>query len=295
MRIIKTHPLGPVLSVEVFPPKPDASPQQVRDAVARFGQLRPDFISVTYGAGGSTKGFTVDIADYIQNQQHIPALAHLTCVGESPATIDRVIQQMQARSLHSVLALRGDLPPGCDPNAHRPFMYAADLIAYLTDRYPDLEIGGAAYPEGHMDCPHLTDDLDHLKNKVDAGAQFLITQLFFNNDLFFRFLETARNHGISVPIFTGIMPVTGRRQIERILSLSRTSFPAKFRRILDRYDHNPAAMKEAGIAYATEQIIDLIASGVDGIHLYAMNKPELAEKIFGDIQSIRTCFQSPAT
>ena len=284
------------LSVEVFPPRKDSQPDTIFRTIQALGSLRPDFISVTYGAGGSTKGFTEEIADTITNRHRIPALAHLTCVGEEPPSIHRVISRLQERNVSSVLALRGDVPPGEDPvAATRHFPYAADLISFLRQHYPHLEIGAAAYPEGHMDCPSPAQDLDHLKAKVDSGVDFLITQLFFDNDRFYRFMEQVRNAGIHQPVLAGIMPVTSRRQIERILSLSRTAFPGKFQRILERYEDHPEALRQAGVAYATDQIIDLISSGTDGIHLYTMNKPALAEKIFGDIQHIRSCLNTSAT
>jgi methylenetetrahydrofolate reductase (NADPH) len=284
------------LSVEVFPPKRDSDPHTIYQTIAALGTLRPDFISVTYGAGGSTKGFTAEIADAIVNRQQIPALAHLTCVGENPESIANVIARLQASRVSSVLALRGDVPAGENQAAAtRHFPYAAQLITFLRRHYPHLEIGAAAYPEGHMDCPSPKQDLLHLKAKVDAGVDFLITQLFFDNDRFYRFMDAARNAGIQQPVLAGIMPVTSRRQIERILSLSRTAFPTKFQRILDRYENHPQALHQAGVAYATEQIIDLISSGTEGIHLYTMNKPALAEKIFGDIKHIRSCLQASAT
>ncbi len=296
MTILKQIQSRTCLSVEVFPPKRDSDPQTIYQTITALGALRPDFISVTYGAGGSTKGFTAEIADAIVNGLEIPALAHLTCVGESPDSIGKVIARLKKSGVCSVLALRGDVPEGHDPKAAtRHFPYAAQLIAFLRQHYPQLEIGAAAYPEGHMDCPSPKQDLVHLKAKVDAGVDFLITQLFFDNERFYRFMDAARKAGIEQPVLAGIMPVTSRRQIERILSLSRTAFPAKFQRILDRYEHHPQALRQAGEAYATEQIIDLISSGADGIHLYTMNKPALAEKIFGDIQHIRRCLQAAAT
>ncbi len=282
------------LSVEVFPPRPDSEPETIFRTIEELGTLRPDFISVTYGAGGSTKGFTEEIADVIVNRHGIPALAHLTCVGETPESIHPIIERLQSNNVQSVLALRGDVPAGQDPDrVIRHFPYAADLIDFLRHHYPDLEIGAAAYPEGHLECDCLETDLDHLKAKVDRGVDFLISQLFFDNERLYRFMDRMEARNIQTPLLAGILPVTGRRQIERILSLSRTAFPPKFQRILDRYDRHPQALREAGIAYATDQIIDLISSGVDGIHLYTMNKPEIARKIFGDIQHIRGYLQSP--
>ncbi len=284
-----------VFSVEVFPPKKEEPPELLLPAVKRFSKLKPDFISVTYGAGGSTKKGTQTICEAVIQNHRLPALAHLTCVFESPKSIDRIALSLKEKKVRSVLALRGDIPHGQDPKkATAHFSKAVQLISYLREHHAAFEIGAAAYPEGHLECESFQQDLYYLKKKVEAGVDFLITQLFFHNDHFYRFLEKARNMGIEVPILPGIMPVTSKKQVDRILSMSRTDFPPKFRRMLERYEHNPAALKEAGTAYATEQIIDLLSFGTDGIHLYAMNKPALAEKIFSDTASIRACLRESA-
>ncbi len=279
----------PVLSLEIFPPKKESPIEVIYETIQGLQDLRPDFISVTYGAGGSNTKRTVEIASLLKNKYGIEALAHLTCIASTKEQINLIITELEQQGIENILALRGDMPTDPDFEFPNPlhFRYAQDLTAYLKE-HSSVCIGGACYPEGHIEASSMEADIQFLAEKVAAGAEFLITQLFFDNELFYRFMELARDKGITVPISAGIMPVLNRKQIERITSLSGASLPKKFQRMLEKYEHNPEALKEAGIAYATEQIIDLLSWGVDGIHLYTMNKPEVARKIVGNISSIRS-------
>ncbi|SHI84519.1 5,10-methylenetetrahydrofolate reductase (NAD(P)) [Lutispora thermophila DSM 19022] len=278
----------PVISLEIFPPKPESPIDTVLETVDALSALRPDFMSVTYGAAGSTKGPTVQIADIIKNKYGIEALAHVTCINSTKYEIDGILHQLKKSNIENILALRGDKPKDeiYAARKHKEYEYASDLIAHIKS-LGNFCIGAACYPEIHLEAESREADLLNLKRKVDLGADFLITQLFLDNNFYYDFMEKISVMDISVPISVGIMPVINKKQIERITSLCGASIPAKFRRILDRYENNPEALKEAGIAYATEQIIDLLSSGVDGIHLYTMNKPEIAIKILGQISNIR--------
>lgn len=291
MKIKELYANKPVISLEIFPPKPESSIDTVLDTIDALSDLKPAFISVTYGAGGSSKAHTVKIADLIKNKYKIEALAHLTCVGSSTADIDAVLEQLRKSNIENIMALRGDLPEGLSPDIleHTEYKYAKDLIAYIK-RTEDFCVGGACYPEAHVECRDSVKDLKNLKLKVDSGADFLITQLFFDNNLFYDFMEKLDILGVDLPVSAGIMPVINKKQIERITGLCGATLPVKFRRILDKYGDNPAALKEAGTAYATEQIIDLLSSGADGIHLYTMNRPEVARKIISHISDIRSFF-----
>ena len=292
MKIKELFKNKPVISLEIFPPKPESPVDTIYKTIDGLYDLKPDYISVTYGAGGSSKSHTLKIADIIKNKYNIEALAHLTCINSAKEDVDNVLKELKSYGVENVLALRGDIPLDgeFDINAERDFTYAKDLVNYIKENN-DFCIAGACYPEVHIECTDSKEDLKHLKEKVDNGADFLITQLFFDNNLFYSFKEKADEIGINVPISAGIMPVINKKQIERITSLCGTSIPLKFRRILDKYEHNPEALKEAGIAYATEQIIDLLSYGIDGIHLYTMNKPEISRKIFNQIESIRSYFK----
>ncbi|HJA94411.1 MAG TPA: methylenetetrahydrofolate reductase [NAD(P)H] [Candidatus Eisenbergiella merdipullorum] len=274
----------PTLSFEVFPPKKEddfANAFSVMDALA---VLKPDFISVTYGAGGSKSKKTLEIASYIQNRLHIDALAHMTCVGSSREDIDAVASQMEQEGIRQVLALRGDRPATMSDEQFnsRAFAHASDLIAYLKAN-TSLHMAGACYPEKHFEAESFEEDLRHLKEKCEAGAEFLITQLFFDNDSFLRFRETAGKAGISVPICAGIMPITTAKQIGTTVSLSGSSVPKKMADMIAAYADNPADLRKAGIEYAAEQIRGLKAEGVDGIHIYTMNRPKVAAEIVGMI------------
>ena len=248
--------------------------------------IRPDFISVTFGAGGSqVNQSTREIASLIENQYHIPAMAHLTCVAAGKEDAERLLTELKEAGVENVLALRGDVNPDYPPKTD--FQYASELVAYIQKR-GGFGISAACYPEGHPESLDPVSDIRHLKEKVDAGAQHLISQLFFDNDDFFRFLERARIAGIDTPIEAGVMPVLSKSSILRMVSTCGASIPSKLTRILARYGDHPDALREAGIAYAIDQIADLIAGGVDGIHLYTMNNPDVAKQIAGSISSIRS-------
>lgn len=274
-----------VFSCEVFPPKKDAPIEEIYTTLDGLKDIRPDFISVTYGAGGSQVNQTTrEIASIIENRYHTPAMAHLTCVGAGKEDVDLLLEQLKADGVENILALRGDVNP--DMPAKTDFPYASDLVAYIRAN-SDFGVSAACYPEGHLESPDLVSDIRHLKAKVDAGAQHLVSQLFFDNEDFFRFLERCRIAGINVPIEAGIMPVLSQNSIRRMVSMCGASLPRKLTRILGRYGDHPEALKEAGIAYAIDQISDLIAGGVDGVHLYTMNNPAVARQIAGSISSIR--------
>lgn len=279
----------PLISFEIFPPKVNSPIDTIYKTIDDLNQLRPDFISVTYGAGGSTKDTTVDIASYVTEKYNLTALAHLTCLTSSKEEIDHILTTLDEKGIKNVLALRGDYPEDLNTLSSNKnnYKYAVDLIRYIKQQYADFCIGAACYPEKHMDAPNMKTDLKHLKNKVDSGVDFLITQLFFDNNLFYDFKDKTEKLGINVPIIAGILPVLNKNQIHRIVSLSGCSLPPKFVRILNRYEHSPEALKEAGIAYAIEQIIDLLSWGIEGIHIYTMNKPETTKKIMKDIANIR--------
>lgn len=266
----------PTLSFEVFPPKPGLPLEPTLDAVRQVAALRPDFISVTYGAGGHGAKGTVALASEVQNGARVTALAHLTCVGSTKADVAARLDELTANGIENVLALRGDLPTG--ETRTGDFKYAADLVSEIRAK-GGFCIGAACYPEGHIECPHREDDIAHLKEKVDRGVDFLTTQMFFDNSVLYSFLYRAMARGIEVPVIAGIMPVTHGKMIARACALSGATLPNRFRRIVDRYGDDPDAMKQAGIAYATEQIVDLLANGVRGIHVYTMNKPDVARAI----------------
>ena len=271
-----------VVSFEVFPPNTIYSLEDVYSSIDELAKLQPDFMSVTYGAGGATRGRTVEIASKIKNDNKIEALAHLTCLGAKANEIDDILEQLRKNNIENILALRGDKPKDGLPVEEGDFKYAQDLISYVKGRN-DFSIGGAYYPEGHQETNDLL-DLFNLKTKVDSGTDFLISQIFFDNESFYRFRDKVDKLQINV---AGIMPVANAKQIRKITSMCGCSIPEKFQKILNRYEDNPKALKEAGTAYATEQIIDLITSDIDGIHLYTMNKVDTAKKIMANIAHIR--------
>ena len=274
-----------VFSCEVFPPKRDMPVDSIYTTLDGLKDIRPDFISVTFGAGGSQVNQTThEIASIIQNRYHIPAMAHLTCVAAGRAEVDHLLAQLKGDGVENVLALRGDVNPDIPPKTD--FAHASDLVAYIHAR-GDFGVSAACYPEGHLESPDLVSDIRHLKEKVDAGAQHLVSQLFFDNEDFFRFLERARIAGINVPIEAGIMPVLSQNSIRRMVSMCGASMPRKLTRILAKYGDHPEALREAGIAYAIDQISDLVAAGVDGIHLYTMNNPAVARQISDSVSAIR--------
>lgn len=273
----------PSLSFEVFPPKTEDKYDSVEAAAAEIAKLQPAFMSVTYGAGGGTSQYTVDIASTLHNQYQVTALAHLTCVSSSREKVHAVLEELKVRKIENILALRGDIP--ADGRVATDYKYASELIHEIKNA-GDFCIGAACYPEGHVESVNKTADIAHLKEKVEAGCDFVTTQMFFDNNVLYNYLYRIREQGITVPVVAGIMPVTNGKQISRICQMSGTYLPARFKAILDRFGDNPAAMKQAGIAYATEQIIDLIANGVNGIHVYSMNKPEVAARIKESLSEI---------
>lgn len=283
----------PLLSFEIFPPKPDADVSVVYKTIDGLVDLNPDFISVTYGALGSTRGNTVEMASYIQQVHHKEALAHLTCIGADRAEVKRVLEALEQAGVQNVLALRGDLPTGYEASvnengqtAEKPYLFAKDLVADVR-QYTHLSVGAACYPEGHLSSPSPELDILYIKEKVDAGVDFLITQLFLDNELFYDHLNKLRRNGVNVPVIAGIMPVLNQKQIAKISELSGCRLPAKFKRMLERYEGDELALKQAGTAYAIEQIIDLYAWGVDGIHLYTMNRIDTTREIINSTHYIK--------
>lgn len=269
------------VSFEIFPPKADKNPDSVISTARKLACSKPDFMSITYGAGGSSRRNTVTVAAEIE-QCGIPALAHLTCVGSSSEDIHQVIQSLKEKQIHNVLALRGDLPDGIQTVPG--FAHASDLVSLL--RKEGFCVGGACYPEGHPESKNKIEDIENLKYKVEAGTEFLTTQMFFDNDMLYSFLYRLQSAGIQVPVIAGIMPVTTAAQIQRMVSLSNAFMPRKLLMIIDRFADNPAALRQAGIAYAVDQIIDLVSNGIRGIHIYTMNKSENAADILSAIYEI---------
>lgn len=270
-------------SCEIFPPKRESSLEGIFQIVDRIDSLDVDFISVTYGAGGSTSKKTAEVASYIQGSCRASALAHLTCCDATREQVREQLARLKENGVENILALRGDKPEGFVEGG--PYTYAVDLIRDIRSQ-GDFCIGGACYPEGHVECEHKQEDIGHLKEKVEAGCDFLTTQMFFDNNVYYNFLYRILSAGIQVPVIPGIMPVTNSRQIKRSCELSGASMPPRFRAIADKFGDDPLAMEQAGIAYATEQIIDLIANGVSNIHLYTMNRPRIAGKIVENLSHI---------
>ncbi len=268
----------PVISFEIFPPKQDGDVEKLKAAITKLKTFNPDFISITYGASGSdSQAKTLEIADLVKNEYGIEAMAHLTCIGATKEKINATLETLKSHNVENILALRGDLPKDVpDFSLSKDYQYAKDLI-------PDIKrhgmcAAGAAYPEGHIDCEDFDTSLRHLKEKVDIGAEFLTTQLFFENKLFYEFLEQALKIGINVPVVAGVMPILGINQVKRMIFMCGASLPAKIIKILNKYENNPESLKEAGIEYSYEQIADLIRNGIDGVHIYTMNIPDIAGK-----------------
>lgn len=272
------------VSCELFPPKKDGELEHVREVVRDMAALKPDFMSVTYGAGGGTSENTVRIAQEIESRG-VTALAHLTCVSSTKDQVARILTELKEKRIENILALRGDIPQDSDFPSPGHYRYASELVAEIKAR-GDFCIGAACYPEGHVECAHKEDDIDYLKRKVESGCDFLTTQMFFDNNILYNFLYRILAKGINVPVVAGIMPVTNSRQIKRICAISGTVLPPRFKAIVDKFSDRPAAMKQAGIAYATEQIIDLISNNVKNIHIYTMNKPDIAAKIMENLSEI---------
>ena len=300
------HSGRPSVSFEIFPPKRQdpslfgdaearAAMDRTKEVVRKIAAERPAFISVTYGAAGGTTGAnTAAIAEFVQDECHVPALAHLTCIASSRDRIAEEIVSFREKGIENILCLRGDWPANVGEDMRRKtgdFSHAVDLVracrsSSLIPHPSSLCLGGACYPERHPECAHIEEDIAHLKEKVDAGLDFLTTQMFFDNNVYFHYLARLRAAGITIPVLAGIMPVTNGKQIARICALSGTSLPPRFRSIVDRFGDNPTAMMDAGVAYATEQIIDLFANGVDNVHVYTMNRPEIAIRIMLNLHGI---------
>ena len=273
------------ISFEVFPPKTDAGIDKVMATTDAIAKLDPAFISVTYGAGGGTSKNTAKIASHIKDDLHVLSLAHLTCASSTKEEVRTVIANLKSLGIENILALRGDIPEGMTFPCEDRFRYAYELVEEIK-KHGDFCIGAACYPEGHVENEHKEDDIRYLKQKVDSGVDFLTTQMFFDNDIHYNFLYRIREAGITVPVLPGIMPITSASQMKKSKDLSGTVFPRRFLAILDRFGNSPEAMKQAGIAYATDQIIDLLANGVKNIHIYSMNKPDVAAAIMNNLSEI---------
>jgi len=276
------------LSFEVFPPKTESSFDTVKTATEEIAKLRPAFMSVTYGAGGGTSKYTLDIAKNIKSLYGVPTLAHLTCVSSTRETVKQKIEEIKQAGIQNVMALRGDIPAhlaDADRSAW-DYKHAVELIYELKQADADFCIGAACYPEIHPESINQKQDILHLKEKVEAGACFLTTQMFFDNNLLYNFLYKIREAGITVPVIPGVMPITNANQVERAVKLSGSFMPQRFKSLVDKFGSDPAAMKQAGIAYATDQIIDLYANGITNVHVYSMNKPDVAEKIQNNLSDI---------
>lgn len=273
------------LSFEVFPPKKDTDFADVEAAALGIAAFKPDYMSVTYGAGGSTKGHTIQLAREIQEKYDVPTIAHLTCVCASKEGIKTALADMKNAGIENILALRGDIPKNYDGQVFAEFSHASELVELIKET-GDFCVGGACYPEVHPDSANKHEDIIGLKKKVDAGCDYLTTQMFFDNNIFFNFMYRIREAGISVPIIPGIMPITRRVQVKNAVKLSGCNVPERFKSIVDAFGDTEAAMRQAGIAYATDQIIDLMANGVKHIHVYSMNKPEVTAGIQKNLSEI---------
>ncbi|MBY6837014.1 UNVERIFIED_ORG: methylenetetrahydrofolate reductase [NAD(P)H] [Clostridium botulinum] len=273
-----------VFSFEIFPPKTTSSIQTIYDTLDDLKGLNPDYMSVTYGAGGSVKNNnTIELSSLIKNKYGIEPVSHLTCINLTKKDVEYYLREFEKNNIENILALRGDVPIGSKITGE--LNHANELIKYISDN-GNFNIAAACYPEGHIEHKGLYREIESMKRKEEAGVSYFISQLFFDNNLYYNFQDEVRAANINLPIEAGIMPVTNKKQIERILSLSGASLPDKFKRIMERYEHNPEALRDAGIAYAVEQIVDLISTGVDGIHLYIMNNPYVAKRISQSIESI---------
>ncbi len=276
------------LSFEVFPPKKETSFDSVRAATEEIAGFRPSFMSVTYGAGGGTSRYTLEIAKNIKDRFGVPTLAHLTCVSSSRETVHEQINALREAGIKNIMALRGDLTPELEKTdrSQWDYRYAVELIRELREIEDDFCIGAACYPEIHPESKNQKEDILHLKDKVDAGADFLTTQMVFDNNLFFNFMYKLREAGVTVPVIPGIMPITNTAQVERAIKLSGSFMPQRFKSLVDYFGTDPSSMKQAGIAYATDQIIDLFANGITNVHVYSMNKPDVAKAIRDNLSDI---------
>ncbi len=273
------------LSFEVFPPKTADKYETIKAATEAVAALRPSFMSVTYGAGGGTSEFTVNIAHDLQEKYDIPVLAHLSCISSTHEGVKAQLNAIKNAGLKNILALRGDIMPGTEETV-REYRYASQLIEEIKEFDKDFCVGAACYPECHPESMSQREDIQNLKKKVEAGCEFLTTQMFFDNNAYWNFLYKTRDAGITVPIVAGIMPITSIRQVDRVLKMSGAQVPLKFKYMVDKYGHSPMAMRQAGIIYATEQIVDLIANGVTSVHLYTMNNAKAAEEIRNNLSGI---------
>ena len=271
-----------LISFEVFPPKTDSAFDSIEWSVRELAAFNPDFMSVTYGAGGGTSQYTTKIASLIKNRLDTTALAHLTCASTPIDTINQILDTLKENHIDNVLAMRGDIPQGYEKPQGEYYAYAYELVKHIKE-YGYFDIGGACYPECHPECDTLEKDIENLKNKVDCGVDFLITQLFYDNDTFYSFLEKVRKKSIYAPVFAGIMPITNIKQIDRIIGLSGTKLPDEVKAFIDKYSDNPGALEKAGLEFAINQINDLLSNGVNGIHIYTMNKPYVARTVLKGI------------
>ncbi len=276
------------ISFEVFPPKTESGYESVKEATERIAALKPSFMSVTYGAGGGTSKYTLDIAKNIKERYGVPSIAHLTCVSSTKETVKGRIKDIKDAGIQNVMALRGDIPADRmnEDRSLWDYRQAVELVRELKESSPDFCIGGACYPEIHPESADRRDDIKYLREKVDAGCDFLTTQMFFDNNILYSFLYKIRENGITVPVIPGIMPITSGKQVERAVKLSGSFMPERFKNLVDKFGHDDKAMMQAGIAYATDQIIDLYANGINHVHIYSMNKPEIAERIMYSLSDI---------
>ncbi|MGF7184009.1 methylenetetrahydrofolate reductase (NADPH) [Desulfitispora alkaliphila] len=274
-----------VISFEVFPPKKDGDIDTIYKTIDELAHLRPDFISVTYGAGGSGSKSTIDIASLIKRKYEIEALAHLTCITSTEEEIKSTLEKLKQNNLYNVLALRGDYPKNYNQRGQARYNYAVDLIEEIKAK-GSFCVGAAAYPEGHIECSDVQRDLEYLKQKVNVGADFLITQLFFDNQLFYRFKEKLDRAGIDCKLSAGIMPILSKQQVEKMIYMCGASLPAKVIKLLVKYENNPESLKKWGIEYAAEQAEELVSNGVDGVHIYTMNQPQIARAIVGKLKNL---------
>ncbi len=279
---------GLSISFEVFPPKTSDTFESVKNTVEKIADLKPSFVSVTYGAGGGTRKYTLDLAKDIKDTCNVETLAHLTCVGSSKSSIKERLGEMKKFGIENIMALRGDIPAEMenDDRTNWDYKHAAELVREIKEFDSGFSVGGACYPEVHPESKNQKEDIKYLKEKVDAGCDFLTTQMFFDNNLLYNFLYKIREAGITVPVVAGIMPITNANQVERAIKLSGSFMPTRFKSIVDKFEDNPKAMKQAGIAYATDQIIDLFANGIKNVHVYTMNKPDVAEKIYSNLSEM---------
>lgn len=276
------------ISFEVFPPKTESGYDSVKAATEKIASLRPSFMSVTYGAGGGTSKYTLDIAKNIKERYGVPSIAHLTCVSSTKETVKERINDIREAGIQNIMALRGDIPEqrrGEDRSLW-DYRHAVELVRELRESYDGFCIGGACYPEMHPESSDRAEDISYLKEKVDAGCDFLTTQMFFDNNILYSFLYKIRDFGINVPVIPGIMPITSGKQVERAIKLSGSFMPERFKNLVDRFGKDDRAMMQAGVAYATDQIIDLYANGINHVHVYSMNRPEIAEKIMANLSDI---------